>query len=63
MAHNLAEYTQEEIIKAVTIIQDICKSNAQCFGCPFYPNGECIINEVEPCGWEINGTTAWRAFL
>lgn len=62
MAQNLAGYTQDEVIKAVTLIQDICKTYPNCDGCPFSHRG-CNISAVAPYEWEINGGTEWKAFL
>lgn len=59
------EYTQEEIINALEIIQDICKAQGlnACDSCPLSKNGICVIQEQAPEDWNINTKPpVWKAF-
>ena len=56
----------QEVIKALTLIQEICKSNPICNDntCPFSKNGVCTIQDEAPEDWKIdtNPTIFWKAF-
>lgn len=59
------KHTQEEIINALQIIQDICieMSPRPCENCPLAKNGECVLQECSPDEWKIKPTLSiWRAF-
>ena len=58
-------YSENEIIKALTIIKNICEDYAGCTGCPFEtPIGDCQINVDSPEDWNIinSDNAVWRAF-
>lgn len=58
------EYTHEEILKGLEMIQEICRSNCHCASCPFNDGGDyCAITDTAPNHWEIKSSVApWRAF-
>ena len=58
-------YSQEDILKALTIIQNIC-STTNCHQCPFTRENvdECYIMTVTPIDWRINRPQEiWRAII
>lgn len=60
---NNMEYTHEEILKGLEMIQEICQTSS-CLSCPFI-NGDtsCAITNTSPDVWNIkDNTPAWRAF-
>ena len=57
------KYTQEEIIKSLNIIRDICSESKNCNECPFRAYGGCNITNDKPEDWMIvSETTPWKAF-
>lgn len=55
---------REEIIKALKVIQNTCKSFPRCSQCPFGTNdNDCVLQNQPPEDWNIGEETAvWRAF-
>lgn len=52
-----------EIIKALTMIHDICDDNV-CGSCPFsVADAQCGITFSEPDEWDIYSFDTWRALL
>lgn len=56
------EYAQEEIVKALRIIQGVCDDHI-CKDCPFsYDKKGCAITNATPTMWEIvEPDAAWHA--
>ena len=56
-------YTHEEILNALTLIQNICNTTL-CSQCPFNNEfGECAITQFAPADWELNEPNPiWKAF-
>ena len=57
------KHTPEEIINALQVIQEECRSyTADCSDCPFHTGNECkFVAEEEPMDWRFNKTD-WKAF-
>ena len=57
------EYTQEEILEAITLIKTVCRQHA-CQTCPFRKHeGGCEITNCQPSLWKIfTEPREWRAF-
>lgn len=57
------EYTHEEILKGLEMIQDICQTSS-CPSCPFRTDDTlCAITANTPDVWYIKGDTpSWKAF-
>lgn len=63
MAQNLCGYTQEQIVKMICAIKEICEKN-YCEECPFGIGGNCGIHEHGcPADWNYNFDNTWRVFL
>lgn len=57
------KYAQEEIIKSLNMIRDICRESKDCEECPFRSCGGCNIADDKPEDWMIiSETTPWKAF-
>jgi hypothetical protein len=59
------KYTNDEIVKAVTIIKEVCKEVEECGTCPYGDcMGECqILHNDVPLTWKVKETNeVWRAF-
>lgn len=57
------KYTQEEVIKSLNMIRDICSESKNCDECPFRSCGGCNIADDRPEDWTIiSETTPWKAF-
>lgn len=58
-------YNREEILKALKLIQNICKNEERCDTCPFgTDNNYCILQDQSPEDWKIGeNTKVWRAFM
>ena len=59
------KHTQEEILKALHIIKDVCEEHVDCENTsPFYVDDECALN-ADPTGWEINddSVSTWKGLL
>lgn len=59
------KHTQDEIINALKVIQDTCKSQGieLCRYCPLSKNGGCVLQEQAPIDWKINPSPPlWKAF-
>lgn len=57
--------TQDEIINALKVIQDTCKSQGiePCRHCPLSKNGDCVLQNQAPEDWKINPSPpVWKAF-
>jgi hypothetical protein len=54
---------REEIIKALKVIQNTCKSTTRCSQCPLGTNGnDCVLQNQSPENWNIGEETeVWRA--
>lgn len=68
MENKITDKKKEEIIKALKVIQDVCKSNEDCETCPFYsvnnPTKKCSITNELPNDWKIaRKNEKWRALL
>lgn len=63
--NKITEKKKEEIIKALKVIQDICKSNENCETCPLRSlENLCAISDRQPDCWSIQGKDeGWRALL
>lgn len=60
----IKDYTNDEIINALTVIRNICKETENCFGCPFYDEGHdnCVIQNKNPVDWLFaDEYNVWRA--
>ena len=60
----ISGYTNDEIIKALELVRNICKNYDTCHQCPFYniDCDACVIQYKEPCDWILaNECTIWRA--
>ena len=56
-------YTHEEVLKALTLIHEICDDTV-CDDCPFSTQGDCVIQDTSPNEWKVaNNDGRWRAFL
>jgi hypothetical protein len=55
---------KEEILKALKVIQNICKSTTRCYQCPFgNDDNDCISQNRSPEEWKIGEKVeVWRAF-
>lgn len=63
MESSIKEYTQEEILEALTLIKTICRRHA-CNTCPLrrYESG-CEITNCQPSLWKFfTEPQEWRAF-
>lgn len=60
------KYTQDEILKALNIIKEICSNADDCTKCPFREKQNtdlCYITAKIPINWEIRSLeNKWRAF-
>ena len=60
------KHTQEEIINALKVIQDVCNeapANHPCEHCPLSKDGECVLQERAPEEWKLRTSTpVWKAF-
>jgi len=58
------KYNEEEIIKALKMIKDICYRQEDCKNCPFYSEdySDCNFNIYEPLNWSFKESETWRAF-
>lgn len=57
------KYTEQQILEAVKLIQDICHET-ECEKCPFETaDGECGITENVPEEWVINTPERFRALI
>ena len=60
------KHTQEEIIHALQVIQDICKErqgSCPCDHCPLGDNTGCFVQDRPPDEWKIRTTASeWKAF-
>ena len=58
---------QNDILKALELIQSVCRSYGDCVACPFRDDDSaipaCAIQSNPPAEWKIKGQeTSWRAF-
>jgi hypothetical protein len=59
------KYTKNEILKALTIIKEVCEEVEDCINCPY---GDCmgvcqILQNDTPNSWAIKeAEEVWRAF-
>ena len=54
---------REEILKALKVIQSVCKSHSNCDNCPFSIDGCCEISYKDPENWKIRQRAQrWTAF-
>ena len=60
------KHTQEEIINALKVIQDVCKEapdSHPCEHCPLSKNGYCVLQEKSPESWKLRtNPPVWTAF-
>lgn len=60
------KHTQEEIINALKVIQDICIERQEtypCEHCPLSKNGDCVVQAQNPEKWKIRTSPPeWTAF-
>ena len=56
------KHTQEEIIKALLIIQDECNAAQGCRECLFSNGNACNIYNKCPDEWQINEHYEWTPF-
>lgn len=66
--NKITEKKKEEILNALKVIQDVCKSHEKCATCPFYKTKNrcniCSITNESPNKWRISRTNEiWRALL
>ena len=55
--------TQKEIINALKVIQDTCKTYGVCHNCPLSIDNVCVFQDQAPENWEINTSPpVWKAF-
>lgn len=60
------KYSQEEIIRALVTIKEVCESqgNDTCHSCPFGTNGgSCKIVDDTPNAWNVGDNKVWRAMV
>ena len=59
------KHTQEEILKALQVLKDVCKESNNCKECPLGDhNNECCFENGNPAEIELNyNTQVWRAHL
>ena len=59
------KHSQEEILKALHIIQETCKEHGSCSPCPLGRTGSCVMNDDCPEEWNINdnSVTVWKGLL
>lgn len=60
-------YSQEEIIAALKLIQNVCNEHTACAGCPFRTAdnvpGSCELRRNAPSNWSVkDNENEWRAF-
>ena len=58
--------SKEEIIEALSILQEVCNETDVCYKCPLSNSeGMCVIRdyEISPSGWDIKTEEIWKAFL
>jgi hypothetical protein len=58
---------QNDILKALEVIQSVCKEREDCTTCPFRDDDSampaCLIQGTPPAEWKIKGQEkSWRAF-
>ena len=54
--NKIMKHTLEEVMNAVTVIQDTCKLAKEpfyCESCPLSKNGYCVLEEQTPDDWKI----------
>ena len=58
------KHSQEEILKALHVIKEVCDDFFGCVGCPFERNEECLITDGPP-DWLINDEppAMWKGLL
>lgn len=53
---------KEKIYKALELISEVCAIQETCPECPFYQNGDCLINTQSPNDWTVSREEKiWRA--
>lgn len=53
---------KERILRALKTIQNVCKRQDGCNGCPLAENGLCIVQDQAPENWEIKVIDTQTAF-
>lgn len=61
--NKITEEKKEEIINALKVIQDVCKSNNDCRKCCFCDGSHCKVIKNQPCNWIIDNKERWYALL
>ena len=58
------KHTKNEILKALTIIKEVCEEIGDCTICPCGDcMGVCLVSDDVPTSWEIKEVEeVWRAF-
>ncbi len=54
--------SQIDLINALSLIQEVCKSNKDCNQCPLFGHATCMLEYCYPSNWDINKPDEiWRA--
>lgn len=54
--------TNEEIFKALQVLQSVCESSETCESCPLEKGSDCGVCLDHPEGWELHDVNEWKAF-
>ena len=54
--------TNEEIFKALHVLESVCESSETCESCPLEKNSDCGVNLDHPEDWELHDVNEWKAF-
>lgn len=57
------EYTREEVLRSLRIIQDVCRNSSNCERCPLNKDDACGIKSDFPEDWNLpENEKPWKAF-
>ena len=54
--------TNEEIFKALQVLQSVCESSEDCESCPLEKGSDCGVISDHPEDWELHDVDEWKAF-
>lgn len=64
----MTDIDREKLYEALQTIQDVCRDNGSCVGCPMNNDKKgasenCRVKETIPAFWTLNDPSDWRAIL
>lgn len=54
--------TNEEIFKALQVLQSVCESSEDCESGPLEKGSDCGVISDHPEDWELHDVDEWKAF-